>query len=206
MSTPTWGHGSARVSVWISRSPGASAAFSLIEVLVTLVIVAIGLFALAGLQAKLQVSEIDAYQRAQALLLLQDMADRIAANRKNATAYVTGTGSGALGTGDSPAEYCTNLASAERDRCEWSTALQGAAEAAEDRSLTGAMVGARGCVEDLGSNTYLITVVWQGLTSLAAPSTGLACGAGSYGETDSPCGGDLCRRAVSTVVRIGTLE
>jgi type IV pilus assembly protein PilV len=190
----------------MSRPPGASAAFSLIEVLVTLVIVAIGLFALAGLQAKLQVSEIDAYQRAQALLLLQDMADRIASNRNYAAAYVTGAGRSALGTGDSPAADCTTLASAARDRCEWSTALQGAAETAEDHSLTGAMVGARGCVEGLGSNTYLITVVWQGLTPLSAPSAGLACGAGNYGETDSPCGGDLCRRAVSTVVRIGTLE
>jgi len=206
MSTLAWGHGSVRAPGSINRPLGASAAFSLIEVLVTLVIVAIGLFALAGLQAKLQVSEIDAYQRAQALLLLQDMADRIASNRNYAAAYVTGAGRGALGTGDSPAADCTTLASAARDRCEWSTALQGAAETAEDHSLTGAMVGARGCVEGLGSNTYLITVVWQGLTPLSAPSAGLACGAGNYGETDSPCGGDLCRRAVSTVVRIGTLE
>lgn len=206
MSTPACGHCAARAAARISQPPGASAAFSLIEVLVTLVIVAFGLFALAGLQANLQVSEIDAYQRAQALLLVQDMADRIATNGKNAAAYVTGTASGTLGTGDSPAADCTSLACAARDRCEWSTALRGSAETAEDRTLTGVMVGARGCVEDQGSNTYLITVVWQGLTPLSAPPAGLACGAGNYGGAGSPCGGDLCRRAVSTVVRIATLE
>lgn len=206
MSTPTLGHGGGGVPTRMSRPSGISAAFSLIEVLVTLVIISFGLFALAGLQAKLQLSEIDAYQRAQALSLLQDMADRIATNGKNAAAYVTGTAGGALGTGSSVAEDCTSVVSVERDRCEWNAALQGAAEAAEDGALTGAMVGARGCVEDLGSNTYLITVVWQGLTPLSAPSAGLACGVGHYGEPDSPCASDLCRRAVSTVVRIGILE
>ncbi|MDP3678960.1 MAG: prepilin-type N-terminal cleavage/methylation domain-containing protein, partial [Methylotenera sp.] len=50
----------------------------LLEVLVTIVILAIGLLGLAGLQAKLQSSEMESYQRAQALILLNDMASRIA--------------------------------------------------------------------------------------------------------------------------------
>ena len=55
---------------------------SLIEVLVTLVIVAFGLLGIVGMQARLQVSEMEAYQRSQALLLLNDMANRIAINRQ----------------------------------------------------------------------------------------------------------------------------
>ena len=47
-----------------SRQRGAS----LIEVLVTLVIVAFGLLGIVGMQARLQVSEMEAYQRSQALL------------------------------------------------------------------------------------------------------------------------------------------
>jgi type IV pilus assembly protein PilV len=57
---------------------------TLLEVLVTLVILAIGLLGLAGLQTRLQVSEMEAYQRSQALILLNDMASRIASNRANA--------------------------------------------------------------------------------------------------------------------------
>ena len=177
--------------------------FSLIEVLVTLVVVALGLLGLTALQAKLQLSEIDAYQRAQALLLAQDMADRLATNRDNASAYST---TSALGTGDHPAANCAAEATiALRDRCEWSTALQGAAET-EGTILTGAMVGARGCVEAIGNDSYLITVAWQGLTPLSAPSVGVSCGAGLYGASGSPCQNDLCRRAITTIVRIGTMD
>ena len=45
---------------------------SLIEVLVTIVILAVGLLGLAGLQMRLQSSEVEAYQRTQASLLLED--------------------------------------------------------------------------------------------------------------------------------------
>jgi type IV pilus assembly protein PilV len=63
---------------------------SMIEVLVTIVILTFGLLGLVGLQTKLQVSEMEAYQRAQALILLEDMANRIASNRNFAATYVTG--------------------------------------------------------------------------------------------------------------------
>ena len=66
---------------------------SMIEVLVTTVILAIGLLGLAGLQSRLGLSEMESYQRAQALVLLQDMANRIATNRADAANYVTGAAS-----------------------------------------------------------------------------------------------------------------
>ncbi|HEY0563491.1 MAG TPA: prepilin-type N-terminal cleavage/methylation domain-containing protein, partial [Methylophilus sp.] len=46
---------------------------TLLEVLITIVILAIGLLGLAGLQSRLHVSEMESYQRAQALVLLNDM-------------------------------------------------------------------------------------------------------------------------------------
>lgn len=55
--------------------------FSMIEVLVTIVIIAVGLLGLSGLQAKVSIMEMESYQRAQALTLLQDMEDRIRATR-----------------------------------------------------------------------------------------------------------------------------
>ena len=62
----------------------------MLEVFITIVILTIGLLGLAGLQSRLQASEMEAYQRAQALILLNDMASRIATNRANAASYVTG--------------------------------------------------------------------------------------------------------------------
>ena len=181
----------------------ARSGFSLIEVLVALIITALGLLGLAALQAKLQVSGIESYQRAQALLLVQDMGDRIATNRKNASAYVTS--SGTLGTGDTPASDCSTLTTiALRDRCEWSKTLQGEAEKSGTEQR-GAMIDARGCVQDLGNASYLVSVAWQGMIPLTAPA-GVTCGAGSYGTTGTSCANDNCRRAVSTIVRIGTLK
>ncbi|MOA38717.1 hypothetical protein D3C78_1604290 [compost metagenome] len=68
------------------------------------------------------------------------------------------------------------------------------------------MVGARGCVESLGSGEYLITVAWQGMGPISAPPASVACGAGQYnGGTGSACSNDLCRRVVTTIVRIADL-
>jgi len=188
--------------------PATSRGFSLLEAMVAMVIIAIGLFGFASLQTQLQFSEIDTYQRAEALLLLQDMSDRMLSNRDNAAAYVTGA-SYPLGPDDSEPLDCSGLTThpmQELDTCEWSASLKGSSVSAESGALAGAMVGARGCIEDIGNNSYLITVVWQGLTPLNTPLQGAGCGAGLYdGGDGSSCTNDICRRALSTVVRIGTL-
>ena len=175
---------------------------SMIEVLVTIVILAVGLLGLAGLQTRLQMSEMEGYQRAQAMILLEDMAHRLSANRSNAAAYVTGTAN-PLGAGMT----CPAVADAslkDMDKREWCLALQGAAETSGS-SKVGAMIGGRGCVESMLNNEYLITVAWQGLGALSAPPSGIACGANLYNTTGTACTGDLCRRTVSTIVRIASL-
>lgn len=179
---------------------GVQRGASLIEVLVTLVILAIGLLGLAGLQSRLQASEMEAYQRAQALILLDDMASRITTNRANALNYVTGTDN-PLGVGMT----CpTDTSSTRRvDHKEWCAALQGAAETSANVNV-GAMLGGRGCVEDLGGGTYRVTVAWQGLTPLDSPA--VDCGRGSYDTTGTACTADRCRRAITTIVRIATLS
>jgi type IV pilus assembly protein PilV len=181
-------------------SPRLQRGTTMIEVLVTIVILTIGLLGLAGLQTRLQSSEMEAYQRAQALVLVNDMAERIATNRANAAAYVTGS--------DSPlgADMTCSTSTAtqvDRDIGEWCDALQGASETATGNIRVGAVIGGRGCVEDLGNNEYLITVAWQGLTPISAPSP--ACGQGEY-NGGTACTGDLCRRVITTVVRIGNLS
>jgi type IV pilus assembly protein PilV len=182
--------------------PRAQRGVGLIEVLVTILITAFGLLALAGLVAKSTTSEFDSYQRAQASVLLTDMVERINANRISAAAYVTTT---PLGTGESTWTSCNSLPTGTtRDQCEWSKALQGSGES-NASGKTGAMSGARGCVELVqptnvtpglcAAGIYRVSVVWQGQSATAAPS--LACGKNLYGD-------DRLRRALATLVEIGT--
>ena len=67
-----------------------SGGFALVESMVTVVVVAFGLLGVAGLVSRSFVTEVDAVQRAQAAMLLQDMVTRIEGNRANAAQYVTG--------------------------------------------------------------------------------------------------------------------
>jgi type IV pilus assembly protein PilV len=167
---------------------------TLIEVLVTMVIIAFGLLGMAGLQVRMQVSELESYQRSQALLLLSDMANRIAANRNNAASYVTATGTG---------ETCASgTSTAQVDLREWCQALQGTN--VQDGSVNkGAMVGGRGCVAQLSANEYMVTVAWQGMVPISAPPASVTCGANQY--DGAQCADDKCRRVVTTLVRIAGL-
>ncbi len=177
---------------------------TLVEVLVTMIILSIGLLGLVGLHGRLQVLQMEGYQRAQALLLVNDMASRLANNRYDAASYVVtatplGTGMTCPVPGASPTRQ-------EIDAAEWCESLQGASElSGAGGSKVGAMVGGRGCIESLGSGDYMITVAWQGLAPLSVPPAGITCGAGSYDQTGTICTGDLCRRTVNTIIRIPSL-
>jgi type IV pilus assembly protein PilV len=183
----------------------AQSGATLIEVLVSMLIIAFGLLGMAGLQARMQLSEVEAYQRSQALELVNDMANRIATNRLNASAYVT-TGVG-TSTADCTALTATNTR-AQTDLREWCSGLQGAAEftgtSATASTSRGAMVGGRGCVTLASDGDYMVTVAWQGLTPISAPPSSVTCGSGNYNDT-GVCLNDLCRRVVTTVVRIANL-
>jgi type IV pilus assembly protein PilV len=126
------------------------------------------------------------------LILLNDMASRIAANRANAATYVTG-GTPLGGTAACPGG----------DAGEWCNALEGAAEISGGN--VGAMIGGRGCVDDLGGGEYLVTVAWQGLRPTAAPPAGVTCGQTLY-DGGAGCTGDLCRRTVTTIINAAPLS
>jgi len=185
---------------------------TLVEVLVTLVILAVGLLGLVALQARVQVLQAEAYQRAQALMLLKDMSGRLMNNRNNAAEYLIDPDS-PVGTGTN---NCANIdlddPRAEADVIEWCTALQGAGEVLGESNV-GAMAGGRGCVEDAGPGAFLVSVAWQGLAALPPPPpadpdaeiTPPACGSGLYDGVDGPCIEDQCRRIVTTLVIIPDL-
>ena len=153
-----------------------SRGFTLIEVLVTLVILTFGLLGIAGLMAKGQRIAFEAYQRQQAVALATDMAERIRGNRLLAvvcptaipgcTTYTMGApvttpvGDGVLygdyrtgGITDCAIMNCTTQQLALYDIALWDGLLNGYSE---QQAGTGTRVGgisnARGCIEEL-SNT-----------------------------------------------------
>jgi type IV pilus assembly protein PilV len=183
--------------------------FTLIEVLIAMLVLSVGLLGLVGLQTRLVDSEIESYQRSQALLLLRDMADRLATNRTTTALgqYTAGAPvTSPVGAGSTCPSASSSSALSARDLRAWCLALQGQAETLSSAAV-GTLTGGRGCIEQLGSSTrYQITVAWQGQMSLSAPPSSVACGKNSYdGSTGAACTADRCRRVVTTVVNIGAL-
>lgn len=181
--------------------------FLLIEVLVAVVILLFALMGTAGLIMRSSQSEMESYQRMQAVALMQDISARINANRQVATCYANGANGMSLGTGAALPAACTTgtatqQAMANADLSAWNRSLLGSAEvttAASGAQAVGAMIGARGCIEtvDAVNQIYRVSVSWQGLAKTTAPS--LPCGQNQYGD-------DAYRRTVSTQIRIGALS
>lgn len=168
---------------------------AMIEVLVSLLIVAIGIMGMFGMQTQATVSQMESYQRAQALILVKDMTQRMEANRQQIAAYVAND----IGVG-APGDCSAQPTTAARDLCEWGELLQGSAEALSGTKV-GAMIAARGCItqpDPLGApNVYMVAVVWQGLRETGAP--GAACGKDAYSS-------EKARRAATSVIQISVLS
>ena len=200
--------------------------FSLIEVLVAILIVVIGLLGLAGLQARAQVAEFESYQRAQALVLLYDMVERINNNRITARCFaITNAATGAPYFGDPAnpvtpscaADTVANNALAVSAMTAWDGLLSGAAEKkGVAATKVGAMIGARGCISynaateyinaTSGTNInntgeYTIAVSWQGMADTFAPTK--VCAPGLYGTAAAS---DTKRRTVWATMRVATLK
>lgn len=199
-----------------SKPQSRQRGFSLIEVLIAMLISLIGLLGIAALQVKAQQAEMESYQRAQALILLADIVDRININRLTATCFVITTNTtngtpyiGADGAGHAAAPSCAASTTAYNTQADAAIddiddLLEGSAETL-DGSNVGAMIGARACISydstselpgSPGTGLYTVVVSWQALGDLSPPSAN--CGNGLYGS-------ETKRRAVSTSFRIANL-
>ena len=170
---------------------------TLIEVLVTIVILTFGLLGVAGLQVRMHLAQAESYHRSHAVLLMQDMVDRVNANRINALNYAT---TAALGTGNA-VQDCTGLIGAALDLCEWNNSLLGTAESTASGQQAGGMIGARGCITNVVATMpreFVVAVTWQGLVPTVAPAS-TTCGQGLYGN-------EQIRRALVARVTIGCLQ
>ncbi|HEV8645683.1 MAG TPA: type IV pilus modification protein PilV [Burkholderiales bacterium] len=203
--------------------PHRSSGFTMLEILVTLVILMLGLLGLVGLQARATSASMEAYQRAQALILVNHMVDVIRANRRvgpcfNFTDEAAGTPFiGTAETGYGMPAPCTSSTAAENQSAmdaldSWDALLQGAAESNAAGSV-GAMLGARGCISYAagselpsplapfgpltGTGVYTVSVAWQGLVDSAAPADN--CANNLYGT-------ETKRRTLSVSFRLGRLN
>ena len=199
----------------------------MIEILVALLILTVGLLGLVGMQAMAQRAEVESYQRAQAMVLLNDIVDRINTNRKAATCYAITDGSTGVpfigapattgGTYPTGSFSCPTMATlpdavarAALDVKLIEQMMLGAAEAKSGASV-GAMIGARACIGfDSLAKAYTVAIAWQGLTrtfspagwsSATNPAIARNCALNKYGSGAD----DAQRRVIWTTVMVASL-
>jgi type IV pilus assembly protein PilV len=182
------------------------------EVLITMFILLVGLLGIGALQSQAQIAELESYQRAQALILLSDIVDRMNTNRStiscfnisNATSGVPYLGVGSTFTPACAAGTATYNTLADAAINDLDDLLKGDAEKLGGVSV-GSMIGARGCMSydaatelagTTGTGLYTVAVSWQGRSSLNVPTVN--CGNNLYGP-------EAQRRTVSTTLRIADL-
>jgi type IV pilus assembly protein PilV len=121
---------------------------TLVEVLVTVVVISVGLLGVAALQMTSLRDNYSSYVRGQATALADDIIDRIRANRDDAASYAVAMGGSVSGT-----------TVAAQDVTEWKSALQtmlpqaGATPVAADGSIAVQTISA-------GRFSVLITIQW----------------------------------------------
>lgn len=183
--------------------------FTLIEVLVTLVVITLGLLGLAALQGHAIKAEAEAYYRVQATLLLEDMQDRLNTNRRVPGCFVATYGKGVVTanlscTAGSDVDARNSAQSAIQG---WNDLLLGVTERIGSTSV-GTLPNAIGCVANDGTDAslYYIAIAWQGISETVAPNVPTSlpdgiknCGKGQYGD-------DSARRLIWVPVRIADLN
>lgn len=160
--------------------------FTLIEVLVTFLIVAIGLLGLGALQVNTMNNSFETYQRALVASIVEDMAARIRMNSQAAVA-------GEYFLEKPQSSACGEMMGSTRDLCEWHAQIEGSSAKVDDIDAEGATVqrnigaplGARGCIDRLttsgsGELWVRVSVAWIGMTPQS--ETDLGCGAEEMGD------------------------
>ena len=129
--------------------------FTLIEVLIAMLVLAVGLLGLAGFQVFSLRNNQSAYNRSQATQLAYDMADKIRANPSEAnnlasSTYVL-TSAAILQTSCNSSPGCTPALMAQNDRALWNTNII---------SALGSF-GAGSITVDPATKVFTITINWD---------------------------------------------
>lgn len=183
----------------LTAQPSKQQGFLLIEILVSLVIIAFGLLALAGFVTKATALAADSTQRTRASSLLSDMSGRLIANKVlaiNGNYVVATQPATGYGTPSATSTVCPGAGVAGVDLCRWHQLLLGANDAQADGNA--AALGYRGCItRNAVAPIFTITVAWGGTTVGEVPNDN--CGKDQFGI-------DTYRRVLRTTVRIPSLS
>ena len=189
-----------------ARPLHAQRGFTMLEVLVALLILLIGLLGLAGLLVTIQQGEVEAYQRKQAAVLVQDMIGRLTGNPTSASCYITTTAvrDATQGTGKTAADVQDCGIGTGRDRAKadviaWNDALLGVSEKSAANLNVGGIIDARGCVTNPSTGEYVVSVAWTGMQPTVEPTATCAKDPAFYAD-------DRRRRVISITVRIANLS
>lgn len=157
------------------------AGVTLIEVLIAVLVLAVGMIGTIALQGTAKRGNFEALQRTQAVLIAKDIAERIASNGQPGTfdSYA-GTYSGNM---DAPGKSClgsgtecTPAELASWDSYQFDQAILGASQQNNSAKNVGSMVDAVGCITN-ANGLITIVITWRGISlSKAATSPISGCG------------------------------
>ncbi len=160
--------------------------FTLVEVMVTVFVVAIGLLAAAALQAVSKKAAVDAIQRTTATVVAQEMIERIRANALLMGQYTRDIDSAPAQPACGSTSNCADADLVAYDFFSWWQNLEGTAErisiGGTATETAGGLRDPRGCVRVVG-NLVEVVVVWRGMSQITQ-------GAES-GDVEDPTG-DSC--------------
>ena len=173
--------------------------FSLLEVLISMVVLSIGLLGIAGLQATSKRTSYEALQRTTAVMLTRDIIERMRTNPDQIAAYSgTVNENTAIAHNDCSAATCTPVQLAAYDLFEWQQAILGANELSDTGVNTGGLVSPVGCITVAAACTscsVTVAIAWRGMTKLSDPTVD-TCGNAS-GNYDDTAGDNVFRRVIA---------
>lgn len=171
------------------------AGVSLLEVMITVIVISVGLIGMAGLQVATKRAGFQATQRTLALALANDMMQRLTLNPVSLATYATGStplGGGTIASaptkclGTAAAAVCTSAQLAAWDRWEWEQRIDGASTLNKDASNTnvGGLVSPKGCIVVNGTQVRVV-LNWRGLVAATDPAdANTSCG--TWATADQP--------------------
>jgi type IV pilus assembly protein PilV len=144
--------------------------FTLIEVLIAMMVLAIGLLGFAALQALSVKNNLAAYTHGQAIQLLYDMSDRMRANRTTAASYLITNSNNVAGpsnTNCTPtaaptaanAAACTPAVLANNDLFDWNTAITASLPLGKGMIVNTTAVA--GCPTTTSTSVYNLCITWD---------------------------------------------
>lgn len=131
---------------------------TLIEVLISVFVLAIGILGMAGLQLNAKQTNFEALQRSTASALVQNMLERMRANPSALDSYVPEPASAP--SADCTTAPCSASDLAVWDRWEWKQLLAGSSE-----SGRGGLLDPASCITNV-SGDVSVTVYWTGISEI----------------------------------------